>query len=348
MDAHWLDFKDIKELDTIRKTYISESIAMDLRQLRYFTAIIEHGSISKAANHLNIAQPALSQHIRHMEADLGTQLLHRGSRGVKPTEAGEKLLHHARTIIRQFEHAREDIIRDNEEPSGTVCFAMPGTVSQALSVPLIEAVRERYPRIHLRISEAMSGFVLDWLRDGAVDLGILYRAGAIRGLTTEHILSEELFLIGAPSPELGKAGVETEECRIGFAQAAALDLILPGPAHSLRQQLDEVASAKGCTLNITVEIDAFAQIKTLVEHGLGYTILPRVAARRELDAGKLDAWRIGGREMIRTVYFAHVSERPMTLATAKVAETCRAILGEQVRAGDWPATLPAPASIAGA
>src|SRR5262249_37379033 len=82
---------------------------MDLRQLRYFVGIVEHGSFSKAAAHLNVAQPALSQHVRHMEQELGVELLHRGTHGVMPTEAGDRLIRHARTILAEFAELQDSV-----------------------------------------------------------------------------------------------------------------------------------------------------------------------------------------------------------------------------------------------
>ena len=82
---------------------------MDLRQLRYFVAIVQSGSISRAALQLNVAQPALSMHIRNMETDLGTPLLFRAPHGVQPTEAGLILFRNARAILDQVETARHEI-----------------------------------------------------------------------------------------------------------------------------------------------------------------------------------------------------------------------------------------------
>src|SRR5690606_260802 len=148
---------------------------MDIRQLRYFVAIAEQGSFSRAAALLHIAQPALSLHVRNMEFDLGTPLLFRSPKGVVPTEAGEILLRNARIIIDQLAIAEEEIRGHDNDPSGEVRLGLPGTISQILAVPLITAARTRYPKIKLRIAEAMSGFVLEWMRDARIDLAILYR-----------------------------------------------------------------------------------------------------------------------------------------------------------------------------
>ena len=90
---------------------------MDLRQLRYFVAIVQCGSISRASLQLNIAQPALSLHVRNMEADLGLPLLFRTPQGVQPTEAGLILLRNARLIIEQFEQAQREIRGSAAEPT---------------------------------------------------------------------------------------------------------------------------------------------------------------------------------------------------------------------------------------
>ncbi len=109
---------------------------MDLRQLRYFTAIVEQGSFSKAATKLRVAQPALSQHLRHMEDELGVALLHRGTRGVLPTEAGERLLLRARAILAEFARiARQRPGRDRPRPAARSASACPARSASSSACP---------------------------------------------------------------------------------------------------------------------------------------------------------------------------------------------------------------------
>jgi LysR family nitrogen assimilation transcriptional regulator len=105
---------------------------MDLRQLRYFLAIVEEGSISNAAKRGNVAQPALSVHMRKLEAELGAQLLVRGPRGVTPTEAGDLLANRARTLLSDMERSKEEVRSLGQEPVGTVRLGLPGTISSIL------------------------------------------------------------------------------------------------------------------------------------------------------------------------------------------------------------------------
>ncbi|MCV9940071.1 LysR substrate-binding domain-containing protein [Boseaceae bacterium BT-24-1] len=309
---------------------------MDLRQLRYFTAIVEQGSFSKAAVKLRVAQPALSQHLRHMEDELGVALLHRGTRGVQPTEAGERLLAKARTILAEFAELRDSVRGEQAAPAGEVRIGLPGTVSEQFSVPLIEATQERYPDVRIRIAEAMSGFVLDWLRKGEVDLAVIYSTSDPKGLGIHHILTEELCLFGVPALTALKTSPGKA---VTLSEAAGLDLILPGPGHGLRDQIDEAAAGINATVHAAVEIESYAQIKRLAERGLGYGILPRMAVRAQEKAGVFQTWPIEQPSLYRKVYLAYSTERPMTAAARAIGQLSWEILRGLVTEESWTATL---------
>jgi LysR family nitrogen assimilation transcriptional regulator len=309
---------------------------MDLRQLRYFTAIVEQGSFSKAATKLRVAQPALSQHLRHMEDELGVALLHRGTRGVVATEAGERLLERARSILAEFADLRDCVRGEAVAPAGEVRIGLPGTVSEQFSVPLIEAAKERYPAVRIRIAEAMSGFVLDWLRKGEVDLAVIYSTSDPKGLGIHHVLTEELCLFAVPA----LTALETPPGQpVRLAEAAGLDLILPGPGHGLRDQIDEAAAGINATVHAAVEIESYAQIKRLAERGLGYGILPRMAVRAQEKAGIFRTWPIERPSLYRKVYLAYSTERPMPAAARAIGQLSWEILRGLVTDESWAATL---------
>lgn len=220
---------------------------MDIRQLRYFAAIVEKGSFSRAAEFLRVAQPALSLHVRNMEADLGTSLLIRTPRGVEPTEAGAILLRHAHTILDQLAVARDEVRGHGNDPAGEVRLGLPGTIGEILAVPLITAVHRRYPRIRLRIAEAMSGFVLDWMREGRIDLGVLYNPAAEHRIITEALLEERLVFFGpAAGGGTGSDGTGGDGAGGGTGGAAAGDRragdVAPGHAAGRGAALEDGAS----------------------------------------------------------------------------------------------------------
>ncbi|MFN3671317.1 MAG: LysR family transcriptional regulator [Bosea sp. (in: a-proteobacteria)] len=308
---------------------------MDLRQLRYFTAIVEQGSFSKAATKLRVAQPALSQHLRHMEDELGVALLHRGTRGVLPTEAGQRLLERARAILADFGELRDTVRGESVAPAGEVRIGLPGTVSEQFSVPLIEAARAKFPAVRIRIAEAMSGFVLDWLRRGDVDLAVIYSTSDPKGLGIHHVLTEELCLFGPPGLDAIKTPAGGT---VTMSEAAALDLILPGLGHGLRDQIEEAAGAQA-TIRPAIEIESYGQIKRLVQRGLGYSILPRMAVSEHEKAGIFRSWRIAEPTLYRKVYLAYSTERPMPAAARAIGQLSWEILRGLVQDETWTATL---------
>ena len=306
---------------------------LDLRQLRYFVAIVEQGSFSKAALTLNVAQPALSLHVRNMEADLGTQLLFRSPNGVLPTEAGEILLRNARVIIDQFAFAAEEIRGHESEPSGEVRLGLPGTISQILSVPLIIAAKKRYPRIKLTIAEAMSGFITEWIRENKIDLAVLYIPVQDRTLASHSVLTEELCLLGPVNAmqDIKPPG----DGSVTYKQVAQLPLILPSVNHGLRELLEGVAGARSLPLNTIIDVDSYGNIKELVEEGMGYSILPFNAIAREVQDGRLKHWPIRKPELQRDVYLVHASDRPMPNAVTVIEALCRETLLDLVETGRW-------------
>lgn len=306
---------------------------MDLRQLRYFVAIVEQGSFSKAAATLNVAQPALSLHVRNMEADLGTALLFRTPHGVVATEAGDILLRNARIIIDQFAIAQEEIRGHEAEPAGEVRLGLPGTISQNLSVPLIIAAKKRYPKIKLRIAEAMSGFITEWIRESRIDLAVLYIPVEDRVLTSYPVLTEQLCLLG---PVQAMEGVKPPaDGSLSLAQIALLPLILPSLTHGLRQLLEREAAATGLSLNTVIDVDSYGNIKELVEQGMGYSILPFNSIAREVRDDRLRSWRIGKPELKRDVHLVHPADRPMTNAVAAIEALCRDTLLDLATTGQW-------------
>jgi LysR family nitrogen assimilation transcriptional regulator len=306
---------------------------VDVRQLRYFVAIVESGSISRASGRLNIAQPSLSLHVRNMEADLGVPLLFRTAQGVQPTEAGEILLRNARAIVAQFEEAEREIRGSGAEPAGEVRLGLPSSIAQVLGVPLVLAAQERLPKVKLRIAEAMSGYVLDWLRLGRVDLGLLYAFVEDRGLRSIGLLSEALHLFG-PAADPDTVALPPSGSPVPDSLLAGLPLILPSPGHGLRDLLDERAATEGTRLAAAIEIDAYGAIKSLVEKGLGYSVLPAHAIRRETEGGAIRAWPFEP-AFLRTVHLVEPIDRPLSHAVQAVEKLCRQTLRDLVRSGEW-------------
>ncbi|MEZ5722838.1 MAG: LysR family transcriptional regulator [Paracoccaceae bacterium] len=302
---------------------------MDLRQLRYFLAIVEAGSFSRAAARLNVAQPALSIHVRNMEEALGTTLLVRHPGGVAPTEAGALLALRARRILDEFARIRDEVSSLGSEPRGDVRVGLPGTLSEILAVPLITAAQARFPRVRVQIAEAMSGFVLEWLRDQRIDLALLYEPPDEPGLESEPLLDEELVAV-APAGTFGKPDVALADMR-------GQRLILPTARHGLRKVIDQASGPSEPPLAPDIEIDSYANILNLVALGTGCSILPRhaVAAALQTFADLLESRDFTSAEFRRTVYIARNDGWTRSSAVAAIHDLLMETTAELAGDGRW-------------
>src|SRR5690606_41141063 len=143
-----------------------QDMSMELRQLRYFVAASEAGSLLKASGRLHVAQPALGQQITALEDELGTRLLERSSRGVSLTEAGKIFLEHARLVLADAERARLAVQQSAADPRGEVSLGLTTTVALAATMPILSACRSRLPQVRLKVVEAYSGFLRERLQAG--------------------------------------------------------------------------------------------------------------------------------------------------------------------------------------
>lgn len=303
---------------------------MDIRQLRYFVAIVEQGSITRASEKLRIAQPALSLHLKNMEEHLGTRLLIRSRTGVVPTEAGILLENRARAILDDLARTEDDIRTLDADPMGVVRIGLTGTISGIVALPLIEACKNRYPRIELNIAEAMSGFIADWLSDGRVDMAVLYERSQHAGIISELLLEEELVILWRSS----------EDCpsEMSLRGLRSVPMVLPSNAHGLRTQIDAALSAYKITPNVAIEIDSYANIKRLVAAGYGASILPSHAVLEEVEAGTLVVSRICNPGLWRGAHLMYRSGRPVTRAQEAICDLLREVILELLGTGDWAAT----------
>ena len=257
---------------------------MDTRRLHAFVKIVDIGSLTRAAAILHIAQPALSQQIVALETHFGKQLLVRSKRGVVPTEAGRMLYRHAQVMLRQLEQAQTDIVSAGTSIAGRVSVGLaPLSTATTLALPLLQAVRERYPGIVLQINENIGGVISEMIMTGKMDVAFIYDPGEIRGVDFEPILTEDLFLV-APKSLLAHPE-EREE--IDVEEIAMLDLVLATRIHTVRQLVDLTFRRVGVDAKVIAEIESVPTIARAIWAGLGATILPWSSANAVI-AGRDD------------------------------------------------------------
>lgn len=304
---------------------------MDTRQLRAFIKIAELGSISRAAEALGLTQPSLSQQLLRLEDEAGLKLFERTARGVTLTDAGRMFEPHARQILEQSSRAIEELRLFKAEARTRVALAMPFSVSKMISVALTKAAIELRPSVSLRIVEAFHDPIRTLLRNGAVDLGLIYDAESLDGLSVRRLAREELYLIGPPGrwPAVEQGGT------IATTELAKLALILPGPGHGLRQFLEQTTQRLGFRLQVATEIDSLQHIVDLVAGGHGLAVMPLSAVERELEAGTLSAVRIGEGAFEYTLCLAKRADVVATDAMRVVEELTIRTLQSMIARRRW-------------
>jgi len=242
---------------------------MQFRQLRYFVKIVEAGSISRAATTIHVAQPALSQQIADLEAQLGVTLLQRSARGVRPTSAGEILYREASTILRLLERL-PTVIRSSEGAiEGVVSLGMSSTLAGTLAGSFIEACREALPKVVLKFIAADSQTVKARIEAQTLDLAIVFEDELSSVFFRKPLLRQRLYLVCRDRPR----GLNATS--IPLERVADMPLILPGAANVLRGVVDR-AFASACVIpRIVVEADVLSSILSAIRTGIGNAILPK-------------------------------------------------------------------------
>jgi len=278
---------------------------MELKQLGYFVHVVDLGGFSRAARVLGVAQPALSRHVRSLELELRQSLLLRNGRGATPTEAGKRLLEHARGILQQVDRARCDVEESKGAPVGHVVVGFPPTMALHVAVPLVREFRQRYPRATLSITEALSATLTEWLLVGRVDVGVLYNAEASPTIDIRPLLEEALCLIGRRRKRHATRALPLREL-------PRYPLLIPSRPHAIRTLVDSRLAALGLRAHIAMEIDAVPAILELVAEGHGYAVLSRRAVARAESAAKLAVTPITAPRLVSTLSIATSAQRPST------------------------------------
>ncbi len=301
---------------------------MELRQLRYFLSAVEHKSLGRAALELGIGTSALSQQISKLESELSTRLLSRTSTGVVLTSAGIAFQHHAQLTLRQAENAIQAAQRGRM--SGYVSVGLPPTTASVLALPLIEAMRQRYPDIQLHLVEMLSGYLANQLNARQLDLAILFQADTGRRWNVQPLLDEKLFVIAPPSLAGAPVGKS-----VWLAELGRLPLVLPNPQHGLRSTLMATFERFGIEPNIVMEVDGLALLMETVRAGYAATIQPGAAAARSGETGLVVA-QIEDSDVARRNLLVTLSDDELSPAALAARVVILDVARSLVRQGRWP------------
>ena len=305
---------------------------MELRQCRYFVAVVDARSITAAARQLNVVQSAVSHQIASLEKDLHTPLLERTRSGVRPTAAGRLLYVHALAALKHEQAAREGIRALDHEVSGTVALGLPSSTAAVLAVPLMKEVRARLPQVTLSVIEGLGSVLAADLARGALDCSVLFEGEPLPGFVQEPLVRERLHFVSLlPSARAVMAG----QTAITLAEAVRWPLILPPRANSVRELVDREAVRRDLKFTVVGELSGVQTLRDAVEAGIGSTVMMAANAAALSRRKGAVVLPIRSPAIERTACLVQSEHFPATPAGKALRELLPAVVRELVASGRW-------------
>ena len=249
---------------------------MNLKQLIYFVAIADNGSMSSAAQKVRIAQSAISSQVALLEEELGTKLILRHSRGVHFTKAGEIFVEHARDIVASFNAAKLAVKEASSRVESELKIGLPSGIASNLTAPLLEFLAEAAPTIELQILEGLNSDVRRLFDGNEVDIAVLYQTDKQILKGALPLAEDELVLAGP------RFGGDTKDESIPFSRLQHIPLAGTARSHGVRAIIDDTARRMGITVRFSAEIDSTYQLKAMVLRGKCHSVLPRSLFHNEV------------------------------------------------------------------
>jgi LysR family carnitine catabolism transcriptional activator len=253
---------------------------MELRQVEYVVGVAEHGGFTRAATALHVTQPALSEGVARLEAELGVELFHRVGRRVVVSAAGEAFLDPARRLLRDREVLTSSVSAVVGLEAGRLDLVTLPTLAGEPLAPLVGRFRRAHPGVvvHVEHPEEDRG-VADRVRRGDAELGLADLPVDGPGLVTERLLTQELVaVLPADAPFADRK-------RLTVADLAATPLVLTPPGTPMRLRVDQAFADAGVTPTLGVVTDQRDAIVAMVLAGAGATILPDPLAASARERG---------------------------------------------------------------
>lgn len=240
---------------------------LNLNHLHTFANVMAHGSFSAAGERLGLTQPAVSLHIRQLEASLNLRLIERVGKRLKPTSAGTTLLEHIGRIDAVIEDALLDLSGHAEGIAGQIAIGTGATACIHLLPPLLRTLRLQFPALDVRVSTGNTDAILRAVEENRLDVALVTLPASGRSLSVSPLLEDEFVAIfSADQPE-----------RSSPLKAKTLEpmpLVIFEAGSSTRLLIDEWFLQAGLRVKPVMELGSIEAIKEMVAAGLGYSIVP--------------------------------------------------------------------------
>jgi LysR family transcriptional regulator, hydrogen peroxide-inducible genes activator len=252
---------------------------MEIHQLRYFVAVAEERSFSRAAAREHVAQPSLSQQIQKLEAEMDQRLFDRLSRTVVVTEAGKCLLEYARKILVEIAEARRCLDDLKQEVAGRLSIGAILTMAPYVLPKLIRKFQAHYPKVEVEILEDTTESLALRLEDGTLDLAIMSTCQQSPALEPRRLGDEPLLVLLSKRHRLAK------KKNIEWSDLEPEKFLLLHEVHCLSAQVCALLAAHDLRPELALRGAQLATIAEMVATGLGVSFVPQMMVEHQLPAG---------------------------------------------------------------
>lgn len=278
---------------------------MELHQLRYFCAVVDTHSFSRAALQCHVSQPSLSQQILKLEEELGARLFDRLGRTIRLTALGQTFLPRARAVLRELEVARGEVDEQKDSVGGTITIGVIPTVAPYLLPPHLVAFSRKFPQARVTVVEEITPVLLERLRAATIDLAIL--ALPIRGheFETYPILSERIFAALPKHHHLARRH------SLSLKDLRSEPFLLLRDGHCFRDTAVAACDRARLHPQIVFESGQFSSLLSMVGVGMGVSIVPEMAIDKKSHCTYV---RLADEYALRTIGVARLRGRSFSRA----------------------------------
>lgn len=292
---------------------------VSLRQLQVLVALVDFGSFTKAAAHLGLGQSTVSGHLADLERRLGGRLLERDRSGVRPTPVGEAILRPARETLRAEQHVREAAADVSGLLAGRLVVG-GSTIPAVYLIPEhVGQFRRQHPDVSLQLRTGDSREIVDWVVSGHVDVGIVGRQPAARGLWSAALQEDELVFVCSPDHPLAAVN------HVSLTNALAEPIVMrePGSGTHAATMAAFGAIDRAQSLDVVLEVGSTEAAKAAVRAGLGLSVVSRLAVREEIASGSLCRVSVDGFDVKRSFWLVARVEARLTPAARAFRDMVR-------------------------
>ena len=245
---------------------------MNLQDLRYLVALAEHRHFGRAAEACYVSQPTLSTQLRKLEKELGVELVERNPRRVMLTEIGTQIAERARAVLREADGIGEFARQARDPATGSLRIGLFPTLGPYLLPHVVPSLHRAFPDLELLLVEEKTESVLQRLRDGSLDVGVLAMPVHDESLHEEPLFEED-FVFAVPSDHPATRHRRPVDTSVLDGES----VLLLDDGHCLRDQALSVCSLAGATERSGFRATSLETLRQMVAAGVGVTLLPRLA-----------------------------------------------------------------------